>query len=63
MQTTDYTTSVNRAYDATCVSSANSRWLSDQDKLAASPKPLCWDRVDKFGRWLTVDLRPGAVPR
>jgi hypothetical protein len=63
MQTTSYSTSVNRAYDATCVSSANTDFMDDATRLASSPKPLCWDQVDKFGRWLTVDLRPGAVPQ
>ena len=59
--TTTYTTSINTA--ATAISSASSVWLSDQDRLAATGKPTCWDQVDKFGRWMTVDLRPGAVPR
>jgi hypothetical protein len=59
--TTTYTTSINSA--ATAVSSATTTWQDDQTRLAASPRPICWDQVDKFGRWLTVDLRPGAVPQ
>jgi hypothetical protein len=31
--------------------------------LLRHQSPLCWDQVDKFGRRLTVDLRPGAVPQ
>ena len=60
MQTTTYSTSINRAYDATCISSNTTTWRDDATKLAASQtaQPLVWLEKDKWGQWKVIDLRP-----